>query len=113
PIMVQDEAMALADARAARDAGADMVEFRIDEFFSGTIDVAGNLDPAEVTAVLRVVAESPLPCIVTCRAAEEGGAYEGDDMARVALYERLGTADPSVHAAHLPSGGPGFREHPP
>lgn len=93
PIMVQDEPTALADAAAARDGGADIVEFRIDEFFSGTLDSAGNLDQREVNTILRLVAQSPLPCIVTCRAASEGGHYDGDDMARVSLYERLGTSD--------------------
>ena len=52
-----------------------------------------------------------LPCIVTCRSATEGGHYDGDEMARVALYERLGTAgnggekDPARRA--------GAPEHPP
>ena len=93
PIMVQDEPTALADALAARDAGADIVEFRIDEFFSGTLDAAGNLDDREVNTILRLVSQSPLPCIVTCRSAAEGGHYDADDMARVSLYERLGTSD--------------------
>lgn len=95
PILVVDERSALADAAAARDAGADVVEFRIDELFSGSLDARGNLDDREVRSVLRLVRESPLPCIVTCRAAAESGGvggYDGDDMARVSLYERLGTA---------------------
>jgi 3-dehydroquinate dehydratase/shikimate dehydrogenase len=109
-IMVQDEPTAMADAVAARDAGAHLVEFRIDEFFSGQRGAAGELDEREVNTILRLVAGSPLPCIVTCRAASEGGHYDGDDMARVALYERLGTAgngaDPARRAG-LP------KEHPP
>lgn len=92
PITVVDEASALADARAARDGGADIVEYRIDEVFSGATDAAGHLDQAEVDAVLRLVSQSPLPCIITCRSSSEGGGYDGDDMARVSLYERLGTA---------------------
>src|SRR5678815_6101132 len=87
PIMVQDPASALADAAAARDAGADLVEFRIDEFFSG------SGDEQETKAVVRLVAESPLPCIVTCRVVSEGGAYEGDEMERVSLLERLGRSE--------------------
>ncbi|MCC6677498.1 MAG: type I 3-dehydroquinate dehydratase [Phycisphaerales bacterium] len=86
PIMVQDEPSALADAGAAKGAGADLVEFRIDDVFSG------SGDEREEKLVLRLCAQSPLPCIVTCRAAAEGGNYDGDDMARVSLYERLGTA---------------------
>lgn len=113
PILVLDEHTALADAAAARDAGADLVEFRIDEFFSGSTDSRGQLGDAEVRSILRIVAESALPCIVTCRSAIESGGvggYDGDDAARVALYERLGTASAS-------NGGPSVpvskREHPP
>ncbi|MCC6426888.1 MAG: type I 3-dehydroquinate dehydratase [Phycisphaerales bacterium] len=84
PIMVHDIHTALADAVAARDAGADLVEFRIDEFFSGDLD--------EAPGILRMIAESPLPCIVTCRHKSEGGQYDGEEDARVSLYERLGTA---------------------
>src|SRR5690349_14457802 len=84
--MVQDEESALADARAAKDAGADLVEFRIDDVFSG------SGDETEDKLVLRLVGQSPCPCIVTCRSALEGGHYDGDEMARVSLYERLGTA---------------------
>ena len=84
--MVHDLSAALADAQAARDSGADLVEFRIDEVFAGEGDADGE------ALVLRLVADSPLPCIVTCRAASEGGGYDGDDMARVSLYERLGAA---------------------
>jgi 3-dehydroquinate dehydratase/shikimate dehydrogenase len=87
PIMVQDPASALVEAAAARDAGADLVEFRIDELFSG------SGDEQETKAVVRLVAESPLPCIVTCRVASEGGAYEGDEMERVSLLERLGRSE--------------------
>ena len=82
--MVQDVESGLADAQAAKDAGADIVEFRVDELFSGGDD--------EVRGILKLVAQSPLPCILTCRAKEEGGHYDGDEMARVSMYERLGTA---------------------
>ncbi|MFM9994365.1 MAG: type I 3-dehydroquinate dehydratase [Phycisphaerales bacterium] len=94
PITVHDADAALADARTAKAAGAELVEYRIDEFFSGPADTTPD--------ILRIVAASPLPCIVTCRPAwgGEGGSYDGDDAARIALFERLGTAF-----------GPG--EHPP
>lgn len=112
PILVLDEHTALADAAAARDGGADLVEFRIDEIFTGAMDSHGNLDDREVRAVLRLVAQSPLPCIVTCRSAEESGGtggYDGDDAARIALYERLGTAEP--RSSRRDPAVPG--EHPP
>lgn len=86
PIMVRDVESALSEAGAAKSADADLVEFRIDEFFSG------SGEEGEAAAILKIVAESVLPCIVTCRAGAEGGHYDGDDMARIALYERLGTA---------------------
>lgn len=86
PIMVQDADSALAEAAAAREAGADLVEYRVDEVFHGEDDEAG------AAQVIRVVAEAPLPCIVTCRPVWEGGHYDGDESARVSLFERLGTA---------------------
>jgi len=95
PIMVDEVDAALADARAARDLGADIVEFRIDRLFQGEGDADG------LRAVLRLCAESALPCVVTCRSAAEGGEYDGDEAARVALYERIGSADV------------GKKEHPP
>lgn len=113
--MVLDEHTALADAGAARDAGADLVEFRVDEFFSGSTGSDGQIDDRELRTILRLVAESPLPCIVTCRAASESGGvggYDGDDMARVSLYERLGTAS-SRSMLHAAGGPHGLKEHPP
>ncbi len=86
-ILVPDAQSALADAAAARDHGADIVEFRVDACFSGSGDEAETLD------ILRLAAESPLPCIITCRPTWEGGHYDGPEDARVALFERLGTGD--------------------
>ncbi|MBX3356850.1 MAG: type I 3-dehydroquinate dehydratase [Phycisphaeraceae bacterium] len=85
-IVVEDLASALADAQAAKRAGADLVEWRLDGFFSG-----GN-DPLDFARIVRLVSESPLPCIATCRPVAEGGHYDGDDAARIALFEALGAA---------------------
>lgn len=93
PITVRDPEQASAEAVRARDAGADIVEFRIDEFFTG--DESSR--ELETRQILGLIAESPLPCIVTCRIAAEGGAYEGDEPARAELYERLGTAAAGEH----------------
>jgi 3-dehydroquinate dehydratase/shikimate dehydrogenase len=91
--MVHDIDAALADAAAAKSIGADIVEFRIDEFFDGGHSEA---DPGRQTReILRLVHQSVLPAIVTCRSASEGGAYDGEEADRVALYERLGTAGAS------------------
>ncbi|TVQ79126.1 MAG: type I 3-dehydroquinate dehydratase [Phycisphaeraceae bacterium] len=87
PIMVEEAHAALDDAALAKSLGADLVEFRIDRIFHGEGD-----DDGRATA-LRLAAEAPLPCIITCRSAHEGGEYEGDDASRIALYEALGTAE--------------------
>ncbi len=101
PITVHDEDQAATDARSAKEGGADLVEFRIDELFSGDLEApAGGPHPA-VLAIERLVAGSPLPCIVTCRSSAEGGAYDGDDDARVSLYERLGTREPGKAPTYL------------
>ncbi len=78
PIMVDSAEQALADARAARDAGADLVELRLDSF----------TDDRDATAAL--VKACPLPCIVTIRPSWEGGEYDGDDLQRIALIEHIG-----------------------
>jgi 3-dehydroquinate dehydratase/shikimate dehydrogenase len=62
------------------------VEFRVDTYYSG------QHDEVEVPAIVRLVSQSPLACIVTCRPVLEGGHYGGSDMARISLFERLGTA---------------------
>ncbi|MFN0131990.1 MAG: type I 3-dehydroquinate dehydratase [Phycisphaerales bacterium] len=109
PILVESVETALRDAHEARRAGADLVEFRVDDFFTGAApedDHAGAaIDTPETRDVLRLAALSPLPCIITCRSAREGGGYDGPDDARVALYERLGTA-----FGKFPDGS---AEHPP
>jgi 3-dehydroquinate dehydratase/shikimate dehydrogenase len=64
--------------RAARAAGADLVELRV--------DCIG--DVAAVEALLKQPRIVPL--IVTVRAADEGGSWTGDDAERIALLERLG-----------------------
>lgn len=123
PIFVQDEPQAAADALAARDSGADLVEFRIDGFFTGAQGPQGALDELQVKAILRLVAQSPLPCIVTCRAAAEAGSgglnsggvggYTDDEMARVSLYERLGTASSASETRGHAADAGTLREHPP
>ncbi len=85
PMMVHDVDLALLRAREAKDAGADLVEFRVDELCSG--------ETGETETILGLVKDSPLPCIVTCRPTWEGGACDADDMTRVALFEALGTSN--------------------
>ena len=86
PIPVFDPAAALRDAHSAKTAGADLIEFRLDDFFHG--------DESQIAQIVDVISNSPLPCIATCRPTEggEGGSYDGPDDARISLFERLGTA---------------------
>lgn len=83
PIMVLNPDEALDDALLARARGAEIVEYRVDGLFKG------RDDQADVRAIESLVADSPLPCIITCRPAWEGGEYEGDEDARMALFEHL------------------------
>lgn len=82
PILVHDLNGALADAESARAAGADLVELRIDTFTD---------DPGAVT---ELVSRCPLPCLVTCRHADEGGGFDGDDSDRITALEHAGLAVP-------------------
>ncbi len=88
PIVVESAEQALRAAMLAGEHGAGIVEYRVDGFFSGD-DAEFALQAAELE---RLVASSPLACIVTCRHASEGGAYDGPEDARVSLYERLCTS---------------------
>jgi len=87
PIFVHDPALAAADAQRAKDAGADLIEFRIDPVAEQAGDDASLRD-----ALAALVRDSPLPAVVTCRPAWEGGQYDGDDADRLALLEHIGTA---------------------
>jgi len=78
-ITVQDtediaSALECADAEAQR--GATIVEWRV--------DTLAQTDNA-LESVALLVKNSPLPCIVTIRAAAEGGAYVGHESARLEL----------------------------
>jgi 3-dehydroquinate dehydratase / shikimate dehydrogenase len=84
PIPVFDPDAAIRDAHAAKIAGADLIEYRLDDFFTG--------DDSQIVQIVALVSESPLPCIATCRINSEGGHYDGPDDARISLFERLGTA---------------------
>ncbi len=69
PVLVVDGGVedALPRAVAAKAAGASLVEWRVD---------AGCW--ADAGAVARLVGESALPSVVTCRSAREGGQYDLD-----------------------------------
>ncbi len=75
--MVHAPDQALDDTTRAAQHGADLVELRVDGFTH------------DHNALARVVEESDLPCIVTCRPDWEGGQYQGDEHARISLFEHL------------------------
>ena len=85
PILADDPAVALSDAIRAKDAGADLVEFRIDALFDPD-------NEASTAQIESLVADSPLPCIVTCRPIWEGGHSDAEDAQRIALFEKLATS---------------------
>lgn len=81
PITAADPPL-VEQVRAARAAGADLVELRA--------DLIGDISAIE--ALLQHPPE--LPVIVTVRSADEGGAWCGTDAERIALLERLGLLRP-------------------
>lgn len=84
-VTVDEAEQALRDAEAARDAGADLVEFRVDAWYERLVDEGGEA----IKPVLRLVREAELPCIVTCRPDWEGGSYIGAEEPRAELFEAL------------------------
>ncbi|MBL8964135.1 MAG: type I 3-dehydroquinate dehydratase [Phycisphaeraceae bacterium] len=87
PLTVHEPGGALDEARRAAEAGADLVEFRVDGFY-----VPEGNAPELADSLARMISRSPLPCIVTCRHVSEGGAFGGDDADRAVLIERLAAA---------------------
>ncbi|MCA9273368.1 MAG: type I 3-dehydroquinate dehydratase [Phycisphaerales bacterium] len=96
PITVLEIDAALADANQAKLLGADIVELRIDSYFPGSEGDAE--DTLRLNELKRLIAECPLPVILTCRSATEGGDYDGDEADRVSLLEKL-----CVNAEHPPA----------
>ncbi len=89
--MVETAEQARAAAAQAAERGADMVEYRIDLF------------TADHAALAGLVEQSPLPCIVTCRHADEGGDFDGEPADRLAALEAAATHNPAyldVELAH-------------
>ena len=67
-------------ANAAKAAGADLIEWRVDM-------LAG--DEASRRAVCMLVQQSPLPCIVTCRIQDQGGGFDGPESDRIDMLHML------------------------
>jgi 3-dehydroquinate dehydratase/shikimate dehydrogenase len=95
PITVESVDQALADAALAKRDGATIVEWRIDSFFHGASSASAGGDDADtaiVAQLINLIERSPLPCILTCRVASEGGDYDADDADRISLFEKLTAA---------------------
>ncbi len=73
-IFVENVSQAKRDIATVAEAGADMVELRIDRFH-------------DVTGIDTLLRAALVPCIVTCRATWEGGDAEMADDERVQLLE--------------------------
>ncbi|MCH8508198.1 MAG: type I 3-dehydroquinate dehydratase [Phycisphaerales bacterium] len=88
PILADEPADAKRDAILAAEKGADIVEYRVDLLMEADLSLE-----ARIGQIKDLVAESPLPCIVTCRPEWEGGLYAGGEDERVSMFEALGTAE--------------------
>ncbi len=90
-----------ADMAAASQAGADMVELRLD-----------YLATCDRDAVATLLADRPLPVIVTCRPARQGGRFAGDEAERLAILSvaaELGADYVDIEADVAPASRPGGR----
>jgi 3-dehydroquinate dehydratase / shikimate dehydrogenase len=90
PIFVNDLSQAQRDIAAAAEAGADLVELRVDTF-------------TDLEQVRQLVQQSTLPAIVTCRAANEGGHCELSDQERLPVLETAAIAGASYIDIELAS----------
>ena len=79
-----DVELGLDRARRASEDGARLVEWRVDGLAE---------DPGANEHVRRLLEESPLPGIVTCRGVGEGGTWEGAEQDRIALLQSIATAE--------------------
>ncbi len=84
-----DVTAVLRRAAGAARAGARLVEWRVDAMAAE----AGADSPGTVAAARRLLRDSPLPSIATCRRSEEGGAYDGPEAARAELLAALISSD--------------------
>ena len=87
PIFVdssQDVPLAIDRATGAVEAGARLIEWRLDAIAE---------EPEPLPAIERLLAASPAPSIVTIRSEDEGGTWVGTEQDRISLLEAIGTGD--------------------
>lgn len=80
PIFVNSIEQARRDMASAAEAGADLVELRIDRL-------------TDVDQIRQLTARTIIPCIVTCRPTWEGGESELEDHQRLALLTAAAISD--------------------
>jgi 3-dehydroquinate dehydratase/shikimate dehydrogenase len=88
PLVAASNARMLEKIVAADRQPADLLELRLDTL----------REPPDLP---RLLAESKLPVIITCRAAREGGEFSGEEEARLAILQRavqLGAAYVDIEA---------------
>lgn len=78
---------AMERAQRATRLGARLIEWRIDELAE---------TPQASRVIQTLLADSPAPCILTCRPHWEGGLYEEDDESRIELMKE------SLECGHPP-----------
>ena len=81
---IDDVPFALTRAHAAVEAGARLVEWRLDALAEESDGLA---------SIQRLLADTPAPCIATIRAEDEGGTWAGSEQDRISLLEAIGTGD--------------------
>jgi 3-dehydroquinate dehydratase/shikimate dehydrogenase len=82
PIIVDSDIVAMQrTALLAAEAGADLLELRLDEFPAS--------DSTALAMLRGFLRTAPLPCILTCRPTWEGGRSKLDDRERFALLNDL------------------------
>ncbi|MDB5297525.1 MAG: aroD aroE [Phycisphaerales bacterium] len=81
-IFVRDEAQARSDIARAAEAGADLVELRVD-------------DLPDADAVGRILRAATLPCVVTCRPTWEGGRCALPEVDRLQAVSMMADESPA------------------
>lgn len=81
PIFVRDVDQARRDVALAAEAGAEMVELRIDDL--------SFADVMDLTPLMDFVSKLTVPAIITCRPTWEGGRCALADKDRLALLRRI------------------------
>jgi 3-dehydroquinate dehydratase/shikimate dehydrogenase len=84
PLMGATCADLAAQIDAARTAGTEMIELRLDDL--------KHWSPGEIAELVHPAREAGLRIIATCRIASEGGRYVGDESARFQLLQTAARA---------------------